>query len=418
MLQYRDTKKTIPEIASELGVATVLEGALQRVGNRVRINVQLIDATSDDPLWSSTYDRELTASNLFAIQTDVATSVADALRATLTSSEKRRLQQVPTRNLSAVEKYFDGKQLLERRNGESLLAAVQYFEEVIELDPAYALAHSGLADAYMLLPEYIPSTDPVESRRAAEAASSRALELDPDLPEALSSKGWSLLVHRYDWVGAEKNLRRALDVEPNNTNALHWLSHVLSWQGQHEEAIRLARWARELDPNSRVMWRNLSYILMDAREFDESFAVGEAAVERFRDVDELYGRLWLAHLRAGRPEDAARYLVTWAEQTGRDPEAASLVAEATVQYHRTGVPQSLSADVQERLDLGKELLGQALAFVGDTEGTLAALTAAFESASGSRSVLSMGINPGYDFLRADPRFVALLSRVGLSADPG
>jgi TolB-like protein len=160
VLQYRDTTKPISEIAAELGVTAILEGSVQRAGDRVRINAQLIDAATDEHLWFETYDRELTASDIFAVQTEIATSVASALRATLSAGEQRRLRSVPTDNLAAVETHFLGRQLLERRSRESLLAAVEYFEQVVELDPGYALAHSGLADAHMLHPEYIPEADP------------------------------------------------------------------------------------------------------------------------------------------------------------------------------------------------------------------------------------------------------------------
>jgi TolB-like protein/class 3 adenylate cyclase len=183
VLQYRDTTKTIPQIAGELGVATILEGGVQRAGDRVRINVQLIDAATDEHLWSETYDRQLTAPNIFAIQSEIATAIAEALRATLSQDEQRRLDSAPTQNLAAVETYFLGKQLLEDRTRESLSAAVQYFQQVIELDPGFALAHSGLADAYMLLPEYSVSIDWKVAREESEAAANRALALDPDLPE-------------------------------------------------------------------------------------------------------------------------------------------------------------------------------------------------------------------------------------------
>jgi len=150
VLQYRGTTKTIPEIARELGVATILEGGIQRSGNRVRINAQLIDASVDEHLWAETYDRELTAENIFAIQSEIATAIANALRATLTEDEQRRLVNVPTRNIAALETYFIGKRMLEDRTKESLRAAVEYFETVIDLDPNFALAYSGLADTPVL----------------------------------------------------------------------------------------------------------------------------------------------------------------------------------------------------------------------------------------------------------------------------
>lgn len=413
VLQYRDTTKTIPQIARELGVATILEGGVQRAGDRVRINVQLIDARSDAHLWAETYDRQVSAANIFSIQSEIAQSVAAALRATLTQDERRRLDTAPTQNLAAVETYFLGKQLLERRTRESLFAAVEYFKQVIDLDPGFALGYSGLADAYMLLPEYVAEMDWQAAWENSETAAKQALALDPDLPEALTSMGWNRLIHYYDWAGAEAFLRRALQVQSNNPNALHWLSHVLAWQGQLAEALVLARRAVEVDPNSRLMARNLSYILMDAGEFDASIALALDTIARFPDQDEQPGDLWQTYMRAGRVDDGLHTMVRWAELTGRDAEAAREVGLAFVRYRTTGEPQIVSKTLVQRVQFGTEDLGQVYAFLGNETETLRALEKAYEERSGSRSLLSMKLNPAYDFVRASARFQALLRKVGL-----
>lgn len=415
VLQYRETTKTIPEIARELGVAAILEGGVQRSGNRIRINVQLIDAASDKHLWAETYDRELTAAGVFAIQSEIATSIADSLRVTLSAEEHERLDSAPTQSLAAFETYFRGKQLLEERTRESLYQAVEYFDEVVALDPDFALAHSGLADAYFLLPEYVADIDVArEARGKSEAAANRALAIDPSLPEALTSVGWNRLIHYYDWKGAEANLRRALTIQPNNTGALHWLSHILSWQGEHEEAIELARRAVEVDPFSRLMSMNLSYILMDAGDMDASIAIARENIRQYPDAVEQYGNLWLTYLRAGRASEAAGICVTWAERTGRDAEAAKVVGEAFVRYAETGETQASPNAVVDRVEFGLEDLGQVYAFVGDAERALDALELGYEERSGSRSVLSMRLNEGYDFIRDQPRFIELMARVGLA----
>jgi TolB-like protein/class 3 adenylate cyclase len=418
VLQYRNTTKTIPQIANELGVATILEGGVQRAGDRVRINVQLIDAETDEHLWSETYDRQLTAPNIFAIQSEIATAIAEALRATLSPEEQQRLDFAPTQNLAAVETYFLGKQLLEERTRESLSAAVEYFKQVIALDPNFALAHSGLADAYMLLPEYSASIDWKVAREKSEAAANQALALDPDLPEVLSSMGWNRLIHYYDWKGAEARLRGALAVQSNNTNAIHWLSHVLSWQGQHAEAIEWAGRAVEVDPLSRLMRMNLSYILMDAGDFDQAIDIVLAELQRDPDYPERLGNLWLTYLRAGRSEEAADAMQQWAAATGRDAEAAREIGEAFIRHQKTGKQQQLPSELVDRLEFGSEDLGQVYAFVGDGERALGALERAYEERSGSRSLLSMKLNPGYDFIRDDPHFVELMQRVGLRPASG
>ncbi len=160
VLQYRDTTKTSPQIAAELGVATVLEGGVQRAGEQVRINVQLIDAQTDEHLWSEIYDRQLSAANVFTIQSEIATAIAEALRATLSPGEQERLETVPTESLAALEAYFHGKQRMAKRTSVALAESVDYFQRAIDLDPNFALAYVRLADSYLLhrslsvLPKY------------------------------------------------------------------------------------------------------------------------------------------------------------------------------------------------------------------------------------------------------------------------
>jgi TolB-like protein/Tfp pilus assembly protein PilF len=412
VLQYRGTTKTIPEIASELGVATILAGGVQRSGDRIRINVRLIDAATDEPLWAETYDKQLNAANIFAIQGEIATSIADALRATLTSNEQQRLAVVPTRNLEALDTYFLGKQLLEERNVRSLQAAIEYFMQVIELDPEFALAWSGLADAYMILPEYTTKIDLELVQEKSVAAATRALELDPEIPEVLASMAWNRLIHDYDWAEAETLLRRALEIQSNNTSALHWLSHVLSWQGEHAEAIRWAKRAVEVDPHSTLMPMNLSYIYMDAGDFEESIRIANETWERDPYYGETMGNLFLTYLRAERPAEAAKAMQLWAVSTDRDVEAVNQIGRLFIRHHR-GESDQLSRDLLDRAEFVLEDLGQIYAFFGDAENTLAALEQGVRERSGARNVLSMKVNPLYDFLRGDPRFIELMHRAGL-----
>ena len=265
----------------------------------------------------------------------------------------------------------------------------------------------------MLLPEYVADMDWQQAWKKSETASNRALVLDPDLPEALTSMGWNRLIHYYDWEGAEALLRRAVEVQSNNTGALHWLSHVLSWQGQHAEATELARRAVEVDPFSRLMGMHLSYILLDAGDFETSIELAQDTLRRDPDHGEQFGNLWLTYLRAGRAEDASHSMLQWAALTGRDAEAVREVGEAFIRYGETGEPQPLPDELLDRVAFGSEDLGQVYAFVGDGERALRALERAYEERSGSRSVLSMKLNPGYDFIRDAPRFQALLQKVGL-----
>lgn len=187
VLKYRDSNKTIPEIARELGVAAIVEGGVQRAGNSIRVNVQLIDAAADRPLWTQVFDRDLTAASVFEFQSQIARAIARQLQANLSPEDHRRLSAVPTQDIAALDAYFVGKRLLEERTRESLALAAEYFENAVMLDPAFTLGWSGLADAYMLLPEYSYNVDRNMTKRKSRDALLHALELDPSLPEVRSS---------------------------------------------------------------------------------------------------------------------------------------------------------------------------------------------------------------------------------------
>jgi TolB-like protein/Tfp pilus assembly protein PilF len=413
VLQYRNTTKTIPEIATELGVATVLEAGVQRSGNRVRVNVQLIDAVADEHLWAEQYDRELTAANVFDIQSEIARAIAAQLQAALTDDDLRRLDSVPTRDIDALQSYFIGKRMLEDRNVQSLTAAVEYFEKVVELDPGFALGWSGLADAYMLLPEYSSSIDRDLVETRARAAVTTALDLEPDLPEVRATQAWYEL-RFYDWEGAERIFRDALAVSPDNTNVLHWLSHVLSFQGRFDEALSIARRAAAVEPASKMMRTNLVYILVDAGRFEEGLQIAEKLLEEDPGYTVQRRNYFLHELRAGHATNAANTFVAYTASIGGDAEAAREIGNMFIDYAERGQSGRLSDDLISRSLLGSEDLAQVLAFIGDAEGTIQALQVAAAENSASRSVFSMKINPAYDFIRDDPRFIDLLQRVGLA----
>jgi TolB-like protein len=414
VLQYRGTAKPVPEIARELGVATVLEGGVQRIGDNVRINVQLIDAATDEHIWAETYDRELSAANIFAIQSEIATAIATILEAALTDADKRRLASTPTRNLDALDAYFLGKQLADIRSEVNIRQSIDYFDRAIALDPEFALAHAGRAYAWLLMPEYDADLDRELARANARASSERSLALGPDLPEALTVSAWTELTQNYDWAAAEALLNRAIEIHPGNLDALHWLSHVLSWQGRHDEALDIAHRAVAFDPFSPLMLMNLSYIQMDARRYEESIRTRDRTLQVKRDMHEQMRNIWLTFLRAGRHDDAADALLLWAEGTGRDVNAARELGQLLARRATSDAVVELPFATLETLELGTENLAQAYAAAGDAENTLRQLEVALAERAGSRSVLSMKINPLYDFVRSDPRFVAMLQEVNLA----
>jgi TolB-like protein len=413
VLRYRSSDKSIPEIAIELGVSYVVEGGVQRTGDKVRISVQLIDAASDEPLWAETYDRGLSAANIFAIQSEIASSITIELEATLTQDDEQRLNTVPTNNLEALEAYFTGKQLADERGREAIESAIGEFERAISLDPDFALAYAGLAYAWLLIPEYSATVDPKLSRDSSKAAIARALELDSELPSGLAFMGWSKMVHEYDWVSAEQLLRRALELQAHNSGALHWLSHVLSFQGRHAEAIAIARQAVEVDPYSPLMTMNLAYILMDDGQFEESAKYRGRTLELRPDYAELWRNTWLTLMRAGEFAKATQALVNWAAGTGRDVDQARQLGRILERSQSSGEMAQFPEELLTNLAIGNENLGQVYAAGGDADSAIAEIQIALDERAGSRSVLSMKINPLYDFIRDDPRFIEMQKEANL-----
>jgi TolB-like protein/Flp pilus assembly protein TadD len=286
--RFRKTDLSVQQIAQQLGVRSILEGGVQRAGDRVRIQVQLIDATTDAHLWAESYDRELTAANIFAIQSEVAAAIAGALKTALTPAEQARAKAVPTRNLQAWEAYQLGQQRMERRTSADLADAEQFFREAIDLDPQFALAYVGLADTLSL--QVGMSGAPRESTQSyAEKAVAEALELDPDLAEAWASSG--LIAHtRQQLDRAESMYRRAIELNPNYAPARHWYSLMLGDVGRVDEALAQIQRAAELDPLSGQIKENLGWAL----ERQGSFHEAEAVYRRAITIDPSRPGLYLA----------------------------------------------------------------------------------------------------------------------------
>ena len=257
VMEYKDTTKKIPEIAKELGVANILEGGIQRSGDQVRINVQLIDAQTDEHLWAQTFDRKLTAQNLFAIQSEISKAIANALQATLSPNELRRIDSSPTDNLMAYNAYLRGRQLMAMRETAKLRQAVEEFNDAVRLDPGFALAWVGVADSNELLAVYA-ETPIEESFPIREQAIERALAINGQSGEAYTSLG-SLLQDRNENEKAELAYQRAIQLSPNYATAYHWYSLMLGdVPFRIDEQLQLLHRAAELDPRSSIISNTLA----------------------------------------------------------------------------------------------------------------------------------------------------------------
>ena len=268
--QFRNTKLTTKAIGERLGVGAVLEGGVQRAGDRVRISVQLVDTATDTHLWAENYDRELTAANIFAIQSEVAAAIAYALKATLTPSEMAQVRAVPTRSLQAWEAYQLGKQRMAHRASAGLSEAEQFFKKAIDLDPKFALAYVGLADALILQTYYVRTPSDATLARA-DAAAGAALQLDPKLAEAWTSSA-KVASDNNQFDRAEPMFRKAIELNPNYATAHHWYSGFLADRDRMDEALGYAEKAAALDPLSAIINSNLATMLAASGRFAEAEA--------------------------------------------------------------------------------------------------------------------------------------------------
>lgn len=408
-VRFKGTEKPMRAIAAELGAWTIVEGDVQRVAGRVRINAQLIDALTDEHLWAEQYDREL--GDVFAIQSDVARHVAGGLQATLTAAERERIEREPTRKLKAYSLYLKGRSHWMRR-GPGLRTALDYFRRALEVDPGYALAHAGVADCFALF-GWFGELPPKESFPEAKAAALRALEIDPELAEARATLGFVRAFHDWQPDEAEAELLRAIELDPGYAPAHYFLCPVLLVTDRPDEAIERSRLALELDPLSPFVHAHFGWMLIGAGRLEEAIAQLERALELDPDLAMAHWLTGWARVYASGPEAAIPHLETAVERSGRTPWFLAHLGFAYGLADRPG-----SAEVLEELEAQTAVryvrpLAHALVRIGrgETSQALDWLDRAYEERDPWLTALK--IDPAFDRLRPEPRFIALAERIGL-----
>lgn len=293
VMRYKQTDRSVEEISKELNVGSILEGSVRKAADNLRITVKLIDVQKDEHVWSHSYDRNL--DDVFAIQTDIARQVADALRAKILPPERDRIEKKPTDNTNAYSLYLRGRYHWNRRHLDDVRKAVDCFEQAVREDPSFALGHTGLADCFMVLGTN-HRIDPKANHEKAKRESARAVELDKSLAEAHASLGGALMT--YDLKGAENELRKAIDLKPGYATAHHWYCMLLRSQMRLKEAFDQIKKALELDPFSQVINANLAGCYFAAREYDKALEISKRTAEldpRSAEVHfflrDLYGTL-------------------------------------------------------------------------------------------------------------------------------
>ena len=411
-MHYRDTHKMMPEISRELNVDAVLEGTVVREGDRVRIRTQLIYAPSDQHVWAQAYERDIR--DVLGLQAALAQDIANEIRVRLTSQERTQLAAVGKVNTEAYDLYLKGRYFWNKRNKEGLAKAVDYFQQAIGIDPNYAVAYAGLADAYGLSGSDLLPID--EAMSSAKAAAEKALELDGDLAEAHASLG--LIAYHFDWNwdAARQHFERAIALNPNYATAHHWYAEAyLMPIGRVDEAIAEIRKARELDPLSPAIATDLGKELFFARRYDEAIAELRGVLEL--DPEFVAAHNWLSD--AFLEKGIFRLAKAELEKTRPFREERTYIRQTAYLHARMGRRLEAKRELARslRLSLGKQVSSGAVALtyaaIGDTDQAFLWL----ERAEAERSSFMTSINywSVFDPLRSDPRFSDLLHRVGLSS---
>ena len=412
VMHYKHTQKTLPQIASELNVDAVVEGTLARVGDRVRIRVQLIRATDDRHLWAQAYDREYR--DVLLLQSEAARDIAQAINLKLDPSNLLDRTRALRISPEAYDAYLKGRYFWNDRSREGNAKSVAYFEQAVQLAPDSAMAYSGLADAY-IDGAYVGDT-PSAAAAKARAAVTKALELDPNLAEAHVSLAGFLEAYDWKWKEADKEYQRGLELNPNYAFGHHMYALFLAFMGRFDQAIAHIRTAQQLDPVSPSVYSHAGFIFFMARQDD-------LAIEQYRKALEIDPNYASAHGHLG---EIYWYQGKYSESLDEREKAAMLLHEpAEIQqavrqaYQRGGdaaaTRKLLDIDLKGRYQGHRKLRNIELAWLyaklGEKSETLTCLERAFQEREPFLELVS--VDRAWDFVRSEPRFQSLVRQMGL-----
>ncbi len=405
-MQYKGTRKNASQIGSELGVDYILECSFRREGNRVRITTQLVRVSDQTHLWSENYERDV--HEILPLESEVTRTIAREIEIKLTPQQEAHLANSRPVEPEARQSYLKGRYFWNKRSEKGYAKAIEYFREALERDPGYAKAYAGLADSYALLSEgFGPRT---ETMAKARAAALKALELDDTLAEAHASLAFIRMHYDWDWPAAEKEFKRAIELNAGYGTAHHWYAYCLLAQGKSEEALQEIRRAEESDPLSLIIKTDVAEILYFGRHYDDAIAQARKALEmdpNFALAHRVLG--WALVQKAKYPEAIAELQDGLRHQPGRADLLASL-AYANARAGRARDAQRTLAQLKDPNSVGFEVVAVHVAR-GEKDAAFALLEKAFEQHRGLTIFLRTA--PEYDPLRSDPRFTDLLRRVDL-----
>src|SRR6266851_5219395 len=412
-MHYKGSHQPLPEIAKELNVDAVVEGAVIRSGNRVRITAQLLEARSDRHLWAKAYDRDIR--EIVSLQQDVADSIVSEIQPKLRPQGSASVSRKRQVNPEAYDAYLQGMYFWHKFNEAGDRRAVEYFQESIRKDPSYALGYAGLANAYHELAYY---GRPIDTMPKSKEAAEKALQLDDSVAEAHGALGCVKWIYDWDWPGAEKEFRRAIQLNSGHSISHGMYANYLDSVGRFEEAFRELRVARELDPVALILIRNAADHFRCMRQYDRAIAENRKALDMDPSFADAHENLAYAYVNKGMYEESIKEMEQLAISDG-EHDLAQTMKLAFAHGGYKGAVKSRLKYYKDRRKAGAHVnfWDEALthAQLGNTDMALQALEKAYDE---REDIVDLAVNPSWDSIRADPRFQELLRGVGLPVNTG
>ena len=403
--RFKSAPEDLRQIAQQLGVANILEGSVQKANDQVRVNVQLINALTDAHLWADTYDRKLT--DIFAVESEIARTVAETLRAKLTGTAEHVLASRPTENPEAHQLYLKGRFYGSKRTAKDAQKSIEYYQQAAAIDPNYALAYAALAESYWFLALYsYPQLNEVVPK--ARQLALKALELDNSLAEPHSILGIICNTYDRDFVCMEREQKLAIELNPNFSEGHRRYGLLLQNLGRFEEARIATRRALEIDPLSPVTNFQYARLLFYERKYDESEALSKKNVELDPDFWYAHWQLFYVYRMKRDYASAVEELAKVQDARG-EPDAAKLIRESFAKGDWQGFLRKIT-EQRSRLKLYPYFVATFFAELGEKDKAFEYLEKAYQAHD--TNLIYLKVNPDWDDLRDDPRFQELIRKVG------
>jgi serine/threonine protein kinase/Tfp pilus assembly protein PilF len=416
VIRYKSTTKSISEIGKELRVGHIIEGSIRKSQGKYRISVQLIDAKNEEDIWSEEYDRKF--DDIFALQTDIATQIADSLKIRLIGEDRQNITKHITNNMEAYHWYLKGRFFWNRRTKESLKKCVECFEKSIELDLYFAHAFSGLADAYIILGDYnlMPAK---EAYTLAKDAAERALDIDEKLAQAHTTLGCLKSIYYWDWSAAEKEFHKAISLNPKYATTYHWYAiNFLVPKGRFSDAFKNIKNAEDLDPLSLIINTTIGMIHYFAREHDKAIEQYLKSLEMDVNFEKAYFFLGWAYIEKGLMNEA---IAVFKKAYSISNDKPVVLAEIGYMYASMGKTEKAMTILNELTTTSKQIpispynmysIAAIYSGLNDTDQAIKWLQQAY--AEHCYRLIYLNVDPKYDNIRSDSRFINLLNQIGLN----